>query len=405
MNTAPWRTALERVLLVNGGDPAVRILRRAALVYVLFLIVVLLYPFNFRLPVEHVENGAGWSPGGRGLVFSSAGMVHSAAPPRQLYDRLAGGDGLTVEVWARAATVEQTGPARIVSYSLDLWHRNVTLGQEGADLIIRLRTTRTDENGRSPSLLVPGVFVPGVMRHIVTSYDLERQRVYVDGELRLSAPIPGGALTPWDPSHRLVFGNEFIGSRPWIGTLRAAAFYDQALDAGAIRARYRTGRFDVGEGPEPVAGFDWTGTVEDDAVLPGAVGDAIRLVRPPDISSGDTQVLSFLVDADLHTTFHAGVYAWDIAGNVLLFVPFGIAAFACAAAREWRCLYAICLAVVVAGVMSLVAEVLQAFLVSRDSSLVDVLSNAAGAAAGAAVAALVWSASAHRSPAPQWPGG
>lgn len=56
----------------------------------------------------------------------------------------------------------QTGPARIVSQSISPSDRNLTLGQEGDDLVIRARVGWGDGNGRSPEILVREVFAsPG----------------------------------------------------------------------------------------------------------------------------------------------------------------------------------------------------------------------------------------------------
>ncbi len=58
----------------------------------------------------------------------------------RLYDTLTTSNQLTLLVAMRTSNLEQTGPARIVTYSRDGWGRNFTLGQIRNTLTFRLRT-------------------------------------------------------------------------------------------------------------------------------------------------------------------------------------------------------------------------------------------------------------------------
>lgn len=77
----------------------------------------------------------------------------------------------TLSVVVQTGDTSQTGPGRIVSLSVDPFHRNFTLGQDGPDLVFRLRTPFTGLNGSDPALIVPGVFSAVHKRHIVVTYD------------------------------------------------------------------------------------------------------------------------------------------------------------------------------------------------------------------------------------------
>jgi hypothetical protein len=96
------------------------------------------------------------------------------------------------------SNINQTGPARIISLSSDPFHRNFTLGQEGADLIFRLRTPISGENGTNAQLIVPNIFADTAIHHLVITYDGSAIRAYIDGaqhpsSLKLS-PNLGTAL-------------------------------------------------------------------------------------------------------------------------------------------------------------------------------------------------------------------
>lgn len=62
-----------------------------------------------------------------------------------------------VELHARvvSATHMQFGPTRIFTFSRGPYVRNITLGQEGDDLVLRLRTPMMGENGRSYEIWIP----------------------------------------------------------------------------------------------------------------------------------------------------------------------------------------------------------------------------------------------------------
>jgi hypothetical protein len=74
---------------------------------------------------------------------------------RALIDRAHRSQVLTVSALVRPGLGTQTGPARIITFSAGTDTRNVTLAQEGADLIFRVRTPRTGPNGTSPQFVLP----------------------------------------------------------------------------------------------------------------------------------------------------------------------------------------------------------------------------------------------------------
>ena len=149
--------------------------------------------------------------------FPQEGQVLSASSTEGLCGRFLSGKGFALEMWAATDNPNQTGPARIVSYSLNPAERNFTLGQSKKKLIMRLRTTETDLNGVKPHVEVDNVFSFAEPQHIVVAYDFSEQRIFVNGQMRLRQRVPAGRFTNWDPSYYLVLGNEATGDRPWIG--------------------------------------------------------------------------------------------------------------------------------------------------------------------------------------------
>ena len=139
---------------------------------------------------------------------------------------------LTVEAVIRSDHLNQGGPARIVSFSSSALSRNFTLGQERENLIFRLRTPKTGENGYQPEVTLCKI-EPGKSLHVAVTYRPGELAAYVDGHEVYRGRRVQGDFSNWEP-HHLLFGDEFDGQRDWSGTLEGVAIYNRALDAGEI---------------------------------------------------------------------------------------------------------------------------------------------------------------------------
>lgn len=95
-------------------------------------------------------------------------------------DALAASSQFTLVLEGASGDLQQSGPARLISISGDPYRRNLTLGQEGPDLVVRLRMPLTGENGRQPELIIPNVFTDTQMHRIVMTYDGTTVRLAID---------------------------------------------------------------------------------------------------------------------------------------------------------------------------------------------------------------------------------
>jgi hypothetical protein len=91
-----------------------------------------------------------------GLEILGKTLIRSEKPAARLVEAIKQSGALTIEAWVRPATLEQSGPARIVTLSRNATERNFTLGQEGSKLEVRLRTTATSTNGIPALASKPG---------------------------------------------------------------------------------------------------------------------------------------------------------------------------------------------------------------------------------------------------------
>jgi hypothetical protein len=111
-----------------------------------------------------------------------------------LYKELVSTSQLTLVVRMRTNNLEQIGPARIVTYSLNPVSRNFTLGQIGNTLTFRLRTPGSGLNGSGPALYTGPVLSLGHSCLVAAVYDGRISRLYVDG--RPVAQVDLGAQRP-----------------------------------------------------------------------------------------------------------------------------------------------------------------------------------------------------------------
>ena len=120
---------------------------------------VSLWPYQWQVR-EQVVNGAEPLPDG-GIRFRTPGIASTEAAPAWVPVAMHS-DRLEISLEVRSLAPRQFGPARILTLSLDPYRRNLMVGQDGADLILRLRTAWTDANGQingAPVARVPKLFL------------------------------------------------------------------------------------------------------------------------------------------------------------------------------------------------------------------------------------------------------
>jgi hypothetical protein len=294
-------------------------------------VILALEPFRFSLP-SRVANGAVVDAGGT-VRLPAPGLVRTTAPPGWLAGAVEH-NRLTVDLRVRTYSVDQYGPARIFTVSRDPLTRNLTVAQDGADLIIRLRTPASTLQG-TPAHTIPGVFRSTDWRSVGVAISPGTLAVTVDGRLVRTASLPEASLANWNRRFYLALGNELTGERPWLGEIT------QAL----VRA------------PGQVIDYARDGGVE----VPGAYWVGLFWDPPP-------------WDDDFFRTDRR----WDLALNLVGFVPLG---FVLALARGRRGGFVF--AVGVCALVSLGVEAVQVLCPERHASLADWMLNIVGAAVGA----------------------
>ena len=131
-----------------------------------------------------------------GVALSEDGWLASDGAVTAVSQALSTTSQFTLGLTAASGNLAQDGPARLMSISGDPYQRNLTVGQEGTALVLRFRTPLTGENGRTPELIIPGVFTDGAMREILVTYDGTAVRLSLDAPTNVYAIelVPAVAL-------------------------------------------------------------------------------------------------------------------------------------------------------------------------------------------------------------------
>ena len=143
---------------------------------------------------------------------------------------------LSVETVLKTHDLSQTGPARIISFSLDPYRRNFTLGQERSRLILRLRTPLTGDNGMKPQTDLCSLR-PAQFHHVIVSYRTGQLMCYLDGRSVLDSSSVQGDFSNWAAMH-LLFGDEWQGRRDWSGQIERVAIHSRFIGPREAEQRF-----------------------------------------------------------------------------------------------------------------------------------------------------------------------
>jgi len=190
------------------------------------------------------------TPEDPGVSFEEVGSVlRTEAGAETIIAALAKSGQMTLEVWLKPASLEQSGPARVASISAGVGNeRNFTLGQEGSRYVFRLRTAtgQTQDAFRVAQYNTPKDVVLLERHHVTVTYKLCSHcgagtlQLFVNGELALKRQDLRGDFSTWD-IFPLLIGNEIDLNRQWRGTMYLVALYDRALSPEEVKANFAAG--------------------------------------------------------------------------------------------------------------------------------------------------------------------
>lgn len=351
---------------INNPRPK-RVLELICVSVLVGILIAGLWPF--RAP----KNEVSWLINGSGLHFGRYGLILSSKS-----FRLAGlqdGISCSVEIWVQPARID-TGGTLLAFYSPENRVVSFSLHQSLDDLLLR-RITAYRQRRAETKWYVGNIFRENKQMIVTITSGTRGTAVYVNGTLVGTSSRFG--LSSKDLTGQLVIGNHPLGDNGWQGQFRGLDIYNRELTPAEVLQHY----------------VFWT--TNQQAEIKNEDPAALYLCN-----EGVGNVLHSQVNLrnDLHiperySVLHAPFLElpweefksnWGYYKNVLIniggFVPLGF--FFCAYFSSVRRLdRAVLATVVLGGVVSLVIEVLQAFLPTRDSGMTDIITNTLGSALGA----------------------
>jgi glycopeptide antibiotics resistance protein len=117
---------------------------------------------------------------GKGVFLNNDHWLETKTSVPLLNKRISETSELTISTTVASANPVQTGPARIISLSKNYLRRNLTIGQQGTDLDLRIRTSITGENAADLQMRIPNVFTDTKPHHIIITYAKANLKVYID---------------------------------------------------------------------------------------------------------------------------------------------------------------------------------------------------------------------------------
>ena len=339
--------------------------------FVLWLLILIfgLSPFNF-----HPTNRVTWLEGRNGIHFDRYGEAYSTVPliPTVAATR----HGYTVELWLHSSEERYHSVSGILSIDDPTKSADFAIAQSSRDLLVRGQVLDQNNHITDRKLYIDLAFQGPQTRLVTVTSGAEGTTLYLDGISGGRYPV---TLALSNFSGQLLLGHTSVGHQDWTGDLLGIALYERTLTASEVFEDYKTWResrtaeLTKREGIVGLYPFDErTGDV-----IHNRAGSAPDIIIPRQFRILHRTILSFASDLT-----RSNLDLRDIFINITGFVPFGFCLCTFLRSQQITKGKAIVLTVIIGGITSLTIELLQVYLPSRDSSLVDVIDNIIGTMLG-----------------------
>lgn len=343
------------------------------------MLITGLWPFDFR-PINKVA----WLGDRNGVNFYGQGTIVSSNIWNKKDKELFPDKSISLELWLHPLKETNSLP-RILTFYDEKTPDIIFLGQWKSHLDIRTRTDdpavrKTGKSYQEMGLM--NALLKDREAFITVTSGKEGSAIYLNGKLARTYPrrqlLSGYNGEPV----RLILGNVTTGESYWTGYLSGLAIYNRALAANQVFSSYHDW---VHKGTLPAKGNGCIALYLFDERKGSIVDDHLnfdnQLVIPEIFEPVKLTVLSI--------PWHYDDFQWnrsffqDVSINIVGFIPFG---FFCAGMllntrRFW--IAAVYMITLLSGFgLSLAIELLQSYLPTRDSSLVDLICNVAGTIMG-----------------------
>lgn len=327
------------------------------------LLLLGLWPFNFA-PINQVT----WLQKTNGVHFDGYGQIYATTPAT-----IVAASPLSVEIWLRSLQAEPTFSAIMSMEKAS--QSEFQVAQSGTDLMVQGHFLTADGTAGIRQIFLDSAFTINSNRLFTLVSSAQGTTLYLDGVLQKS--LPDLKLT--DLSGAMAIGHSPSGNQPWTGDLLGLAVYRRTLSRADVSHHYHlwSTRESLALGHEEGIAALYPVDEGGGNLIHNRAGSAPDLMIPDKFYTRHKTILEHSFRFN-----RSGLH--DIIVNVVGFIPFG---FLVAAWLQhgWQTPHrrSVLLAVMTGTLTSLLIELLQVYLPSRDSSLIDVISNAGGTTLGA----------------------
>jgi len=352
----------------------------AAICFVISAVILLvgLWPFNFC-----PKNEVGWLRGHDGVRFYGRGIIYNEKEVT-IFPSLHSSDtptkSFTIEICIQPDKESFSYLPRILSFCDSQKNENFFIGQWKSHLIFG---KGTHGSATYREIGIKDVLKKGEKRSVAMTIGGDVIHIYIDGILLNSSPSSLLFSSNEKPSGNIVLANSPTGDSYWTGNLFGLAIYNQELSEGKISQHFQNW----------IDRKDFILLSEESLValylFNERSGEKIHdftnkhhLLLPSRFQVLQKRILlppwkDFRFDR---------TYLMDIITNILGFIPFGFFFSAYLWMGKKSTFYRFFLiSILFGGFLSLMIELLQVYLPTRSSQLMDVITNILGTAIGVAV--------------------
>ena len=351
------------------------------------ILIIGLWPFGYPIPnrVTLLSDAPGIRfAGGKGRAkLNAGGVVYTPGPLTIRRTEHSAPGSMTLVFKAEAASEFTSGVGTIVALCNEEKRLKLLFGQWRTHLIIRTFYFATDRRGPYTEIGVRDVLTPGKPGLITVTSTSNGTKIYDEGELVRSVAHVRLLPEAVDFSgYRVYLGNEPDVTAPWNGKLYALGLYDRALTADEVFKSYRSWTHKPPSFANP----------GDDAVVKYTFANAKGMKVPNILNDGNYLLIPErfdLVQRPLERSIGYKINVEDVVINILGFIPFGFLGVLWLRQRWRGPIVGVAVLVVLAGfAVSFGIELAQAYLPTRNSSLLDLITNVTGAVLGVVAACL-----------------
>ena len=342
------------------------------------MLITGLWPFNFK-PVNKVT----WLGDRNGINFYGHGMVISADSWNKEQNSLFPDKSISMEIWLNALTETSSLPSIMTLYD-EKTPYIFFVGQWRSHLAIRSRTD--DPAARKPGKSYQEIGVSNALLKNVDTF------ITITSGPEGTAIYQNGTRARFYPRHRLlsgykgdplslILGNSHSSGSYWTGYLSGLAIYNRALTNKQVSRNYLDW---IHKGVPPAEENGCVALYLFDERKGSVVHDHMnsghQLMIPEIFKPVKLNVLHF----PLHDDFQWNrSFFQDITINIIGFIPFGFFCAGLLIKTRGFTMSAIYMITVLFGIVfSLAIELLQVYLPTRDSSLLDLICNVVGTIMG-----------------------